>query len=1137
MANFAKQNSNTQPQTKRAIAIEGGFQFEIKMAALIGLRGLYKGDDFELSSNIQGAGNFDDIMYKAGDRRYFLQLKHSDVGSCLEVDELTELLTKCFHSYCDIRKDFPDDPIKSEFIIYTNRELGKALSLHKKKKTHVDIFFKTCESKVFIFSPDNNENPDVYTLLRNSVEESKKDKVSDFLNKLIMATGQKGHREIDTVIVNELKANDNCQGNTVQYRTILHHFKTRVENWWRKQKTEIMTPKMLEFFLQKAKTEYFTPSINCLYQIYKEKFLKTNNKCFDEGVSSLQAKLSNNRAVHLTSDALTLCSILLMECVTKSKGIFVTFELLQSNKNMLFRAWLEGMWEYLIVFCDSIVQQSDISDTCLEIIKTDHSTKRVIILTKCSVPKIKDFDRVEHKFKFEQLSKKLQETLLEKKIEFQGCEVTMRSVLQRHGNVQHVLGPELVTDLITEGTTVSIGGCLQRKPERYTHRILKKNIWFSLDILKNRDTYPDIFAVSGMEKNKLVDFVPSEEKVGEFQFEEDSEIENSTQNNDVVGKRFIVLQGRDLKSSFSKLYENHRGETLHWLKHKGGKLLWKKTRGNNKNLLKSVDAKKTGRDKNNLRKCMKSGSCEVNEEDVWKLGERTVLVVAEPGMGKSSTTTQVAWHTKERDPTSWVVRINWNDHTGKLQDIDTEKFNIDPLVDFLCSAAFPESKYTATEKILLTQALENSGNVTVLMDGFDEISPTHADKATAILSEIMKSKVEKIWVTSRPVEKERLERMLSVIVFSMKKLSRKSQEEMFWDIWEDRANIKKKVFLNKYVKPILSQANDSDDQRYFIGRPFYFTITVSVYEDCLQKSLKDEGVSLPRNLNCLLLCDKLVTRKLHTYGTDKKREDLTNACVQDDKESLKEITLRNLEKCSLLVTMHSELNRLSEMDIESKIQPFVNRVKAGKDKIGIVMNVVDNRPQFVHRLLAEYFTARWFSKNFETNRDVMERILVDPKYGFVKNMLHRMLARGCPLHCAVLDWDNETVETLLEEGYDVNAVDRGGRTALHLIAAEGCDRPTCEEITGSLLRHGDFVDAKDQVLEWTALGYAIKTENWFVVESLLERKYKTTDLELIRQRVDDETYTGKIIEDIKDKNYRLLLQYLASICENTQGAP
>jgi len=47
----------------------------------------------------------------------------------------------------------------------------------------------------------------------------------------------------------------------------------------------------------------------------------------------------------------------------------------------------------------------------------------------------------------------------------------------------------------------------------------------------------------------------------------------------------------------------------------------------------------------------------------------------------------------------------------------------------------------------------------------------------------------------------------------------------------------------------------------------------------------------------------------------------------------------------------------------------------------------------------------------------------------------------------------------------------------------------------------------------------------------------TADLELFRQRLDDESYMCKIIDDIKDKNCSILLQYLTSICANTQWAP
>jgi len=101
--------------------------------------------------------------------------------------------------------------------------------------------------------------------------------------------------------------------------------------------------------------------------------------------------------------------------------------------------------------------------------------------------------------------------------------------------------------------------------------------------------------------------------------------------------------------------------------------------------------------------------------------------------------------------------------------MDAAIFNFKFLVGFLCRAAFSDSENANFDRILLKQALQKSGNVTVLMDGFDEISPIHMHKATVILSEILKTKVGRIWVTSRPVQRVRLEKELSVVAFSMKK--------------------------------------------------------------------------------------------------------------------------------------------------------------------------------------------------------------------------------------------------------------------------------------------------------------------------------------------------------------------------------
>jgi len=71
------------------------------------------------------------------------------------------------------------------------------------------------------------------------------------------------------------------------------------------------------------------------------------------------------------------------------------------------------------------------------------------------------------------------------------------------------------------------------------------------------------------------------------------------------------------------------------------------------------------------------------------------------------------------------------------------------------------------------------------------------------------------------------------------------------------------------------------------------------------------------------------------------------------------------------------------------------------------------------------------------------------------------------------------VESLLQEGFDVNAVDKGGRTGMHLVAAKGPGDQIVRDIAKRLSRCGARVDTKDKVLEWTPLQYS-KKGNRFV---------------------------------------------------------
>jgi len=1118
------------------------------MAAVIGLRGMARRDDFILSTNKAGSGNFDDIQYTKGKTRYYLQLKHTDNpdNTKLVHSDLVPLLNQCFESCCSIIQEPTFKELESaEFIIYTNKQLGPKLLEHNRRPRVIDVILKTCDTgEVFNFTPDWNKETNVYTLVKNKVMESKEfsslslqerdfklKMIGKFLKKLIMVTGQKEHKEIDNVIIEEIRNLDEGTVEHKEYVTVeqeeyereLPHFLTPLHLWWRKKKEEKepMTPETLKKWLQEAKTKACASFVRSLFDNCKQKIFRTGITFSKREISRLHAELSNERAVHLRSDALSLGSILLLDCLKTSKCIFVTFESLQSNTMLPLHAWLGGDWEWLIVFCDSTVQQSDISDTCIkiyEIIKANHSTKRAIILNACSVQQISSFVTKEHIFNFEQLSKKTQDKLLDKHIDFQGRKETMRSVLERHDNVQHVLGHELVTGLINDGTAVNIGGTLQVNEGYYAPRELEMYIKLHSNVLQNLD---EVFAVSGTTRQDLLKTVPPGTIV-ECVWE-GGDLRDFTED---MSRRIFLLPDEGAKKSFLAIGEKLQGKTLHWIEFKQEELLWKMSQGGTDSLLDYIDADKTGADKRILAEFMRRDNREVNEDSILDLGVRTVLVVDEPGMGKSSTTRQVAWNTKLADPTSWVLHVNWNDHTGKLQDIDAATFNFDSLFEFLCSTAFPESKYPEINRKLLKHALQYSGNVIVLMDGFDEISPTHADKANAILSELMKTEVKRVWVTSRPVEKERLERQLSVLSFSMKRLSRASQKEMLRTLWEYEADEKEKE-LNDF----LGNVNQSVHDNNFTGCPLYITMIATVCKRDKETLLTSE--SLWPDIDIVHLYEAFFDEKLHIYLTEKEKPDITKPSVLGSHKYKKQKLLEDFEKCALVAILPPDiLKSLHDNEIEDEIQPFLEAVQAGEDKTGIVMNVVNGKPQFVHRTFAEFFTARWFSRKFKFNRSVLEDILFDRGYRFMRDMFDRMLAKGCPLHCAVLGKNVINFRKLLEEGNKVNAVDKGGRTVLHI----DTDNITRYFTIHCTSKDGGSLDKTDSVLQWTPLQYAIKYGDWHNVESLLQNSVDRSGLDMIKPRAQDRDYIDPIIIQAATFGQVLLLEFLCGIGVNIHQA-
>ena len=361
----------------------------------------------------------------------------------------------------------------------------------------------------------------------------------------------------------------------------------------------------------------------------------------------------------------------------------------------------------------------------------------------------------------------------------------------------------------------------------------------------------------------------------------------------------------------------------------------------------------------------------------------------------------------------------------------------------------------------------------------------------------------------------------------MKSLSHASQIEMLRNLWKYKADEKEEE-LNDFLRIV----NRSVQAENFTGCPLYITMIATVYERDIVTYLNADDWLWPE-IDGVHLYEVFVEKKLHIYLTEKQKADITNPSVLDEYEYSTQKYLEDFEKCALVGILSScMLESLHNKKVEEEIQPFLGKVQAGKDKTGILLNVVEGKPQFVNRTFAEFFTARWFSRNFQFNRSVLEAIFFDRGYRFTRDMFDRMLAKDSPLHRAVLEKNMMKFRRLVTEGYNVKALDKGDRTVLH-IDTDNLTRYFTVHYTS---KDGGSLDNTDSVLQWTPLQYAIKNSDWHTVESLLQSNVDRSGLDMIRQRAQDTEYINPIILHAATWGQVLLLEFLCSMGVNVHQA-
>jgi hypothetical protein len=154
------------------------------------------------------------------------------------------------------------------------------------------------------------------------------------------------------------------------------------------------------------------------------------------------------------------------------------------------------------------------------------------------------------------------------------------------------------------------------------------------------------------------------------------------------------------------------------------------------------------------------------EEELLKSPHRITIVSNVAGMGKSLLLYKLAEIYKEEHPDFWVYKLDLNDHSESFDDLKRNRpYSSGKAIKFLGEKIM---KFKSDfEKKHFTNSCIGTGKVILLIDGVDEIFSSYGEEVVNLIKLLSQTKIKKLFIATRPVCCERLEKEFLHITHSL----------------------------------------------------------------------------------------------------------------------------------------------------------------------------------------------------------------------------------------------------------------------------------------------------------------------------------------------------------------------------------
>jgi ankyrin repeat protein len=337
---------------------------------------------------------------------------------------------------------------------------------------------------------------------------------------------------------------------------------------------------------------------------------------------------------------------------------------------------------------------------------------------------------------------------------------------------------------------------------------------------------------------------------------------------------------------------------------------------------------------------------------------------------------------------------------------------------------------TDLEKGLFKRSFEGNeiSKVVVMVDGFDEISPSYKDTVLNILQVLKQTSLEQLWVTTRPHLREELEDNMQQLSYTLQPFSVFEQVEFLKKFWLHSLNFQvSNQSLQIYAEALITKLAQSisDKDKEFTGIPLQTRMLAEAFEE------KSE-TELTHKLDFLGLYRRFIDRKYDIYYREKLKTPEGNMAAEEQRRRDLKYIQSEHQVLAILALFTEE--QITTLQIDH-LSTFSDDELA---RIGIVHRNNDGKPQFIHRTFAEYFVAeiviKQLTNKMKQQNVLLNIVLLQADYQVTRRFLNGML-ENIRRSTLVLKEYGKKLDERWNEG-EVHRTLKGVTTELHTAAVE-----------------------------------------------------------------------------------------------------